>query len=365
MKVIYIAETRLENQSAYSHHVIKMCDAFIQNNFDTTLFLPFEKKISYIQLYKDYALKGKKFFVIKSLLKKNIKNFFDRFLFAFKVSNIIKNLKGSKLIISRSLITSFFLSIYKVHHILEIHSELKSVTKFIMINLNYINSEYIQKIILISKALNKKFEIDKKKILILHDGVDFKNFKKKIKKNNLKTVTYVGSFYRGRGIELIMHLAKKFKKLNFYLYGNYSNYIDMKLTDIKNLKLYGFKKYKDVPKLLSKSDILLMPYSNKVEVRAKGINTAQYCSPLKMFDYLAAGRIIVSSKLSGINEVLKHRKNAILVKNFDFLSWEKSFLKILSGKYNIEQIQKNSLTTAQKFTWKKRAKKIINSYKII
>ena len=199
----------------------------------------------------------------------------------------------------------------------------------------------------------------------MHDGVDFKNFKKKIEKNNLKTVTYVGSFYRGRGIELIIHLAKKFKKLNFYLYGNYSNYIDMKLTDIKNLKLYGFKKYKDVPKLLSKSDILLMPYSNKVEVRAKGINTAQYCSPLKMFDYLAAGRIIVSSKLSGISEVLKHGKNAILVKNFDFLSWEKSFLKILAGKYNIEQIQKNSLATAKKFTWKKRAKKIINSYKVI
>ena len=31
MKVVYIAETSLTNKSAYTHHVIKMCDAFQKN----------------------------------------------------------------------------------------------------------------------------------------------------------------------------------------------------------------------------------------------------------------------------------------------------------------------------------------------
>ena len=83
-----------------------------------------------------------------------------------------------------------------------------------------------------------------------------------------------------------------------------------------------------------------MPYSNHVEIRAKGVNTAEYCSPLKMFDYLAAGKIIVSSKLSGICEVLKHNKNSILVKDFNYKSWEKSILEIINGKYNIKNSSK-------------------------
>ena len=43
--------------------------------------------------------------------------------------------------------------------------------------------------------------INKKKMLFfLHDGVDIKNFKNKNTKNNLKNVIYIGSFYKGRGI---------------------------------------------------------------------------------------------------------------------------------------------------------------------
>ena len=68
----------------------------------------------------------------------------------------------------------------------------------------------------------------------------------------------------------------------------------------------------------------------------------------------------MSSKLSGICEVLKHNKNAILVKDFNYKSWEKSILEIVKGKYNIKKIQANSHKTAKKFTWKKRAKKIID-----
>ena len=47
MRVAYIAETSLDNRSAYTHHVIKMCDAF-SKNCKTTLIIPFtDKKISF------------------------------------------------------------------------------------------------------------------------------------------------------------------------------------------------------------------------------------------------------------------------------------------------------------------------------
>ena len=64
-----------------------------------------------------------------------------------------------------------------------------------------------------------------------------------------------------------------------------------------------------------------MPYE-KVFIRAKNINTAD-CSPLKMFDYLASGKII-SSNLNGISEVIKNGYNGYLVNNFNMSSWEKN-----------------------------------------
>ena len=44
MKIAYIAETYLNNRSAYTHHVIKMCDAFCLKNNSTTLIIPFINK---------------------------------------------------------------------------------------------------------------------------------------------------------------------------------------------------------------------------------------------------------------------------------------------------------------------------------
>ena len=105
-----------------------------------------------------------------------------------------------------------------------------------------------------------------------------------------------------------------------------------------------------------------MPYSKKVYVRADNINTANYCSPLKMFDYLAAGKIIMSSKLDGICEVLKHKNNSIIVNKYDPKSWIKYMEDIIKKKYNLSSIRKNSLKTATKFTWYSRAEIITKSY---
>ena len=91
-----------------------------------------------------------------------------------------------------------------------------------------------------------------------------------------------------------------------------------------------------------------MPYANEVSIRAKDINTANYCSPLKMFDYLAAGKVIMSSKLDGICEILKHNRNSIIVKKYDKNVWIKEFNYLLNKKYNIRKLSKNSFITAKK-----------------
>ena len=199
-----------------------------------------------------------------------------------------------------------------------------------------------------------------KKILILHDAVDIKNFKNKKFDNKIKMATYVGSFYKGKGVEFILQLAERFKELEFNLYGDSEkNFYNIS----KNVKIHGYVNYERVPHILSKSDILLLPSAHIQYGRTKNINIANYNSPLKMFDYLASGKIIISSKRDGICEVLKHNYNSIIVKEYNIEVWIKCLKKILGNKYNLKKIRLNSLKTAKKFTWKSRVNKILLAHK--
>ena len=357
MKVIYIAETSLTNKSAYSHHVIKMCDSLSKKS-DLELLLPNYKSTPFKLLRKKFLLTSQNKFKIKSIINAKSKNFFLRIFFGYKVSDYLKKQK-KKLIISRSILSSFFLTLFKQNHILEIHSEFKGLTKIIMIHFNFINSEYIDKIIFISKKLKNKFtKLDKKKSLVLHDGVDLKNFSiNKIKKRKIKNLTYIGSFHKGKGVELICKLAPRFNNLVFNVYGDKLR--DKSYPKYSNLKFHGYIDYFEVPKKLKEADIVLLPSSKVQYGRSNSVNIANYNSPLKMFDYLASGKIIIASRLDGICEVLKHDYNSIIVSGFDLNNWKIIIEKVLKGYFNVTRLRKNAIKTAKEYTWQKRASRII------
>ncbi len=358
MNVVYISEISLKNKSAQTVHVLKMCDAFSKKN-NINLIIPFYNNLEIKNLKKNFLLTSKKNISIKSILNFKARNFFSRLIFGYKTAKYLKN-ESVDLVISRSWISSFFLCIFKIKHFLEVHSEQKGLTKLLMINLNFVNSKYILKTIIISETLRKKLTyIDKKKHLVLHDAVNIENFKYKKPRIKPKYVAYVGSFHQGKGVEIILELAKNFKNLNFNIYGNP---IDKNYETSKNLKIHGYINYKKVPSVLAKSDILLLPSADEQYV-GLNVNVSNYNSPLKMFDYLAAGRIILSSKRDGICEILKHNFNAIIVDEYNINSWVHQLNNIVRKKYNLKKLQKNSFLTAKKYTWDKRVTQIIKANK--
>jgi len=89
--------------------------------------------------------------------------------------------------------------------------------------------------------------------------------------------------------------------------------------------------------MLSKYDILLLPYSNKVYVRSKSIETSQYMSPLKLFDYMASKKIIVASKMNVYRHIL-NKKNSILIESGSSNLWANKIENIFNNLFN-EKIQ--------------------------
>ena len=111
------------------------------------------------------------------------------------------------------------------------------------------------------------------------------------------------------------------------------------------------------------SKFLLLPYSNKVSVNSKNLEVSNFMSPLKMFDYLASGKVIIASNLKVYSHVLKNNFNCLMPKKNDLESWINLINQISKKNKNFDHVKKNALNTASHYTWDKRIKKINDYFK--
>jgi glycosyltransferase involved in cell wall biosynthesis len=129
---------------------------------------------------------------------------------------------------------------------------------------------------------------------------------------NLKeglTVGFTGHIYPGRGADLLFELAKQMPNVNFLWVGGTPELVDFwrgKLTEagMTNVTMTGFVKHERIPLYQAAADVLLMPYSRSIEA-SSGQDIAEVINPMKMFEYMASGRGIVSADLPSIREVLR------------------------------------------------------------
>ncbi len=353
--MIYIADTSLDYITGYSIHVMKSVDNISKFTDNTNLYVP-QYNTSEKNLIKKYNLLNRKKIKITKSKFKNHNSSFLRIFFGFEAALFSRHKKEK--ILTRSIWSSIFMIFFNINHILEIHSISKGLGSFLLYKLGLINSENIKKIIVINKELIKYLNLNKKKYLILPDAVDLSNFKyKKKKRFNSKNILYYGSFFEGRGIELIYKLAIYFKKINFVLVGKDNKILN--IPKLNNIKVKKKVEYSKIPDILKKYDFVLMPYETKVYVNAKKLDTSEYMSPLKMFETLAMGNIILSSNLKILKKILKNNINSLIVEKNTFEDWKK-LIKSIGCKKNLHKISKNAIKTAQMYTWEKRVKKILD-----
>lgn len=353
-KIYYIAEINLPSKSAYSIHVMKMCEAFSKLRYNVNLFVISKK--NYSQINNFYNIKFK--FNIISIFKNfTLLNFFLRILFSSKI--LLKKIDKDEIFISRSIIFSLLASILKKKIILELHHEFTGVSKILFFMLKKINLINNLKFIFINKNLIKLYDIQKKNYVILDDAVNLDDFKVRSKIKFKKTCVYIGSFFKGKGIDQIFRLARKNQNINFHVYGE-KKFLNIKNT-CKNLKIFEHISYNNVPNTLSRYEIALMPYQNRVKGRSS-ISLEKYMSPLKMFDYLAAGMVIIASRLQVYKHILINNYNCKLANVNDDIDWSNKINNIIKNKPLKIIIKKNAYKTASKYTWENRCKKIIKNF---
>lgn len=241
----------------------------------------------------------------------------------------------------------------------------------------FLNQRGKKRLLIITDALRKLLEDEYRANLggdwvqIAPNGVDFERYEnlpdaeKARKLLNLPdgiTAGYTGHFYAGRGLEILLHLANKFPAVNFIWAGGNPEdkaMLEKRLSDeqIANVILTGFIPQDRIPFYQAAADILLMPYERSI-AGSSGGDSADYCSPMKMFDYLAAGRPILTSDLPVIQEVLNNT-NSIICPAEDTTAWQIAFQKLIQDPGLRGRLSSNARRDAMQYSWKLRAKRAL------
>jgi len=361
----YIAELYLPSSSAYTVHVMKIFDRFADKFINSLLIIPYiNKKYKKDHICNDFNLKNK--ISIKNFQRSNKNNFLLRIFFSLKVLFFfLKKFNEKKIIYSRSIISSLLLSVFQIKNYLEIHHDIKGFTKFLYFITNFKLFRKNIKFVFLHKNLNFLFQTNEKQTLILDDAVELIDFNYlKFRKNFFFfSCGYFGGLTKGKGLEIIVELAKRLKNIVFIVYGDVNFIYDKKiLKKYPNIIFKGYVNYKNIPKEMQSCDILLLPYLNQVKVRSNNLDTSKYMSPLKLFEYMAAKKLIIASKLKVYSHILKDKRNCFLLDNKNINLWEKKIKEIIKNKKKYDYIIKNSYLTVKEYTWKKRVDKILMNF---
>lgn len=174
---------------------------------------------------------------------------------------------------------------------------------------------------------------------------------------------YFGQLYAGRGIEVIEAMACARPSSLFLVFGGSDADVALsRMNAPPNLLFLGHVPHQSARAIQAAVDILLMPYQHNVSIGVKGHDTARWMSPMKMFEYLAAGVPIISSNLPVLNEILADYQNSLLVPPDNIERWLAA-LDLLTTDTNLA---KSIGETAHRqylnrHTWKLRAQFLLAS----
>ena len=118
----------------------------------------------------------------------------------------------------------------------------------------------------------------------------------------------------------------------------------------KNLYFHNYIPYSKIRRKLENVDICLLPYTNKITV--SGICRRYFkihFSPLKIFDYMITGKLIICSNIKVLKEVLNHdvKFRFLVKKKNNHIAWLKEIKKLKSNIKKFNNLRFNALTNLQ------------------
>lgn len=170
--------------------------------------------------------------------------------------------------------------------------------------------------------------------------------------NTEKLIVYAGGLYTFRGVDLLIEAAESRPEYTFLLCGGRGRHVKayrekVNKLGLKNVTFSGYQPLGNINKILQAADLLVLPYADA--------ETAKITSPLKFFEYLAAGRPVVAAELPMLQQFKDDSAlNVFWVKIGDSGELLNGIDKATKSEGDFEYHRR----VAEGYTWQNRQKKL-------
>lgn len=371
MKIAYLSDSKIPSRTANSIHVMKMCQAFAKGGNEVILLSqnPTTQESEIEDAYCFYGVEV--CFQLNKLPRFNVKG-------GARIYGMLAALKAKTLNVNlaygRCLQSCFLSSLLGVPVIYESHKLPTNPSKLTSWMFSYlIQSHSFQRLVVISDALRQAYQqhysIPSSKILVAHDGADDPGKVEKLAfaQSDRLQVGYVGHLYPGKGMEIVAELVKACPWADFHVIGGTKsdiNHWKFQLSGFNNICFHGFIPHAQTEQYRQSCHVLLAPYQRSVSTCGGG-DISQWMSPLKIFEYMAAGKPIMTSDLPVLREVLAHKETAWLCEPDDIDSWVTGLARLSKDSALRESLGKKAREEFEaKYTWQARASKVLENLDI-
>ena len=173
------------------------------------------------------------------------------------------------------------------------------------------------------------------------------------------TIGYAGHLYPWKGADLVIEAVAAIPDARGLIVGGHDAEPDLArlqqqaldLDCLSRITFTGPLPPPDVPAQLQQMDVLLLPN------RPSAISSA-FTSPLKLFEYMAAGRPIVASDLPAFREILRDGENALLVEAGNPQALVAGITRIKTDPSLGERLARQAAEDVREYTWARRAERL-------
>jgi glycosyltransferase involved in cell wall biosynthesis len=207
------------------------------------------------------------------------------------------------------------------------------------------------------------------KIVVAENGIDSRIFHSDIDGSAYRqkwgipasaiVIVFVGSFQPYHRVDLLLQSFAKLKtdqEVRLLLVGEGQKSAESKAL-VQQLNLMdrviftGTAPYTEVPNYLASGDITIMPATN------------EYGNPMKIYEYMALGKVVVAPDQPTITEIIRHDYDGYLFKREDTDEMAKALKTLIETPALRVRLGKQAEASAAEHTWVKRAERIVNALK--
>ena len=371
MKIAYASSSCIPSRYANSINVMKMCQSFTRLGHDVELYVPDMPDAERdVDIFAYYGV-AQKFFV-KRLPAPTFPSFVGRTVYAggyaLSVSRTSPNIAYG-----RDWPALLMAARGGFPVVLELHAPAPRGGLKRLLFERLMRSDNLIRVVVNSEALKSdilaEFPQLKDRAHLARNGADplppdNGEAAPITRRDQMLLVGYIGHLYPGRGMEILGDFAEYCPWADFHIVGGWPEDVRFwkaRLARNGNVFFHGHVPPSQVPSFLRIFDVLIAPYQPVVTLHGGLGDNAKWVCPLKLFDYMAAGKPIICSDHPVIREIVSHEKEALLCAPRDVAGWAEALRRLRDNRELRARVGANALERfTRNHSWDARALSVLD-----